>query len=349
MADFIGSENVVIICSKHGIFQQTPYNHLKGNQCKYCSKNIRTQQEFIEKVTLKHKGKYLYPNFNYQTLQDKIDIICPIHGKFKKTAWDHLIGKGCRECLYDSLRSDNFKERSIIIHGNQYDYSQVQYHNQMTKVTIICPKHGEFQQLPTHHLKGSGCSSCGITTIALKLKKTRIQFIEQAEKIHGNKYDYSKVIYNNSNTKIIIICPEHREFKQDPKSHLQGSGCPQCAKTGYSNMQIEWLELVKLRHPNLHYIMSPEGEYKIGRYLCDGFCPDTNTVFEFHGDFWHGNPRKYHPDAMNTVCKKTFGELYQKTLDKRNYIEEQGYQYVEMWETDWLRFISFIKRRQNMN
>lgn len=110
------------------------------------------------------------------------------------------------------------------VHHNKYDYSKVDYINSSTKVCIICPEHGEFWQTPNKHLMGRGCPIC-----AGNLVKTTEKCIEDFKKIHGDKYDYSKVKYVNNCTKVCIICREHGEFWQTPSAHLLGCKCPKCA------------------------------------------------------------------------------------------------------------------------
>jgi len=119
-----------------------------------------------------------------------------------------------------------FIEKAKSVHGDKYDYSKVIYENAKTKVCIICPIHGEFEQEPNHHLNGSGCPICGISKNKSKMNK--YEFIEKAKKIHDDKYDYSKVIYEKSSEKVCIICPIHGEFWQTPNNHLSGSGCLKC-------------------------------------------------------------------------------------------------------------------------
>ena len=121
------------------------------------------------------------------------------------------------------LTKDIFIERARKTHGNKYDYSQVDYINNRTKVCIVCPIHGAFWQAPNNHMKGVGCQKC-----ARKYKPTAQEFAERAREIHGDKYDYSNVDYKNARTKICIVCPEHGEFWQVPDSHLRGYGCPRC-------------------------------------------------------------------------------------------------------------------------
>ena len=124
------------------------------------------------------------------------------------------------------LTTDIFTQRSNVIHNNFYDYSKVEYINSATKVKIICPIHGEFEQRPSDHLKGSGCAKCGFYKNTRK--KSPDKFIEEAKNIHRNLYDYSKVDYVGSSFKVKIICPIHGEFLQNPDVHLRGCGCPAC-------------------------------------------------------------------------------------------------------------------------
>lgn len=119
--------------------------------------------------------------------------------------------------------TDEFIAEARRVHGNKYDYSKAEYKNNREKVIIICPEHGEFLQSPEKHLSGQGCPVCGGTK-----KNTTCSFIEKARKIHGDKYDYSKVEYVTNKDKVCIICPEHGEFWQDPHNHLKGKGCPLC-------------------------------------------------------------------------------------------------------------------------
>jgi hypothetical protein len=122
------------------------------------------------------------------------------------------------------LTLEEFIENSQKKHGKKYDYSKVNYINKRTKVVIICPIHGEFEQQAGGHMNGYGCPQC-----ANNQRKTTEEFIKEAVEIHGNKFDYSKTIYKNSSTKVIIICPIHGEFRQKPSDHIgKKCGCNQC-------------------------------------------------------------------------------------------------------------------------
>ena len=128
------------------------------------------------------------------------------------------------------LTTEEFIKRAKKVHGNKYDYSKVKYINYLTKVIIICRKHGEFEQDFCHHInREQGCVKCGkIKRGKNERKRTGKGIVQKFIKVHGNKYNYSKVKYINSNTKVTIICPEHGKFEQTPSHHLRGVNCPKC-------------------------------------------------------------------------------------------------------------------------
>ena len=103
-----------------------------------------------------------------------------------------------------------------------------------TKVKILCPDHGEFEQLPSHHIKGQTCPKCAVNSRASKHKYDTKTFIEKAKETHGDKYDYSEVDYTSSKAKVKIICPKHGEFEQSPAKHLNNQGCYKCGKHSVS-------------------------------------------------------------------------------------------------------------------
>ena len=104
-------------------------------------------------------------------------------------------------------KTEEFIKKAKEVHGDKYDYSKVEYKKAIEKICIICPEHGEFWQIPTNHLKGCGCPSCGGNK-----KYTLEIFIKKAREVHGDKYDYSKVDYKKASEKVCIICPKHGEF-----------------------------------------------------------------------------------------------------------------------------------------
>ncbi len=131
-----------------------------------------------------------------------------------------------------AIKTAEFIEKAIIIHGNKFDYSKVEYNGSHTKVSIICPEHGVFFQSPTNHLSGNGCPKCAWKYSHGKYRLTTLEiFLKQAKEIHEDKYDYSKVEWNNTRTKITIICSIHGEFSQIPQNHIRlKCGCRKCGR-----------------------------------------------------------------------------------------------------------------------
>lgn len=126
------------------------------------------------------------------------------------------------------MTTEEFIEKAKIVHGGKYDYIKTKFKNNKTKIKIICPTHGEFEQLPYHHLRGSGCRECAFEKIHKSNKRELNEFIAKAKELYGDKYDYSKVEYVNAHAKICVICPIHGEFWVTPSNHLQNRGCRKC-------------------------------------------------------------------------------------------------------------------------
>ena len=191
----------------------------------------KTTTDFLYEAKKIHGDKYDYSLVNYVNNSSKVSIICPIHGEFEQTPVKHLNNKqGCAKC--SNVKTHNLQRKGLTlfikdakkIHGDKYDYSLVDYVNNRNKVKIICPIHGEFEQIPSNHLKGKGCLYCGGTS-----KLDNNLFIKKAKEIHGDKYDYSLVDYKESCEKINIICSEHGVFEQTPNNHLsKKQGCYKC-------------------------------------------------------------------------------------------------------------------------
>lgn len=206
----------------------------------------KTAEEFIVEAKAIHGDKYDYSKLNYLNTDTKVTITCSIHGDFEQRPSDHLKTHGCRKCGRTSVNlfssTENFIEKAKLIHNTKYDYSKVNYINNMSKVTIVCPIHGNFEQTPNGHLRGYGCVICGLNFPV----STQEEFIEKSRVVHNNKYDYSKVKYYRSKSKVTIICPEHGEFLQTPNNHLCGNGCPCCTNYSFDKTEPAILYYLKI-------------------------------------------------------------------------------------------------------
>ena len=200
---------------------------------------VKYSDDEIKEICNKiHNNKYDYSLVDYKKQHPYIEIICPQHGKFKQLLYLHMQGCGCPECSFNYPKTqDDFIQKAKEIHKNEenlpiYDYSKVNFKNMRTKVSIICPTHGEFLQLPPKHLNGQGCPKCANQKrVAWKILTTK-EFIKKAQELHGDLYDYSEVIYERSNRKVKITCKKcGTVFYSTPNNHLRGNGCPRCHKS----------------------------------------------------------------------------------------------------------------------
>lgn len=129
-------------------------------------------------------------------------------------------------------------------HGDHYDYSRVCYVNFTTKVVVICCKHGEFKITPSHHLNGVGCRRC----YGDQMRHGQDTILARFREAHGNRYDYSKVVYKQLNLKVTIVCSVHGDFEQTPSAHANGSGCIKCFNQTQTPTTAEFIEKARAKH-----------------------------------------------------------------------------------------------------
>ena len=280
---------------------------------------------FIQKANEIHNNKYDYSLVNNTfACKDKLKIICPIHGMFEQRYDAHITGQGCGKCSKSILSNKEiFINEANIIHNNKYDYSLVNYINCKTKVKIICPIHEVFEITPDNHLSGHGCKKCSIDKISkTKIEISDLNFIDKANIVHNNKYDYSLINYVGSKTKIKIICPIHGIFEETPNDHLCGKGCCKC---GQQNSKQENNIKKYLNDLNINYIEN-ERNVLSGKEI-DIYVPVHKLGIEFDGLFWHSDVYKdknYH-------------------LNKTKECEEKNIQLLHIFEDEWLNKQEIVK------
>lgn len=281
--------------------------------------------EIIKKCVEVHGDKYDYSCLVYNGYKEKINIICPIHGVFLQRCDKHLSGHGCPKCRKGNRKKHNETKRGMtfeefttqakILYNDLYEYDQKTFINVSTKMKIFCKKCNEwFEQIPKEHLRGCGCKKCGLKKLSLKNRSNFIEFIEKAKKIHGNKYDYSKVVYVNAKTKVCIICPKHGEFWQKPNTHLNNCGCPKCRQ---SHME-EKCELF-LKNNNIKYITQHTFEwlkFKTNLYL-DFYLPEYNIAIECQGE-QHFNTYRWEDNDIKLKLRQLRDKNKRELCEKHN-------------------------------
>ena len=205
-------------------------------------RNKLTTEEFINRASELHNYRYTYKNTIYNNWNEKVIITCPTHGDFLQKPSKHLQKQGCPSCAGNKKYTiESFIKKANEVHKNKYDYSLVNYIGANICVKIKCTFDNYiFEQTPGNHLVGKGCPKC-----SGRLMDTN-SFIEKAKSIHKEKFDYSKVIYINTGTKVIIYCNScKKEFLQTPRNHLSGQGCPKCILKSqtilFQKLQVTWV------------------------------------------------------------------------------------------------------------
>jgi len=146
-----------------------------------------------------------------------------------------------------TLKRNEFLVKAKKIYKNKYNYSEVKYIKSGQKIKIFCKKHNVyFYQTANYHLQQKGCTYCIKEELGSKTRKTKKQFIKEARAIHGYKYIYKNIIYKNNKTNVEIICKLHGSFWQLPSHHLKGSGCLNCASTGFNTNKPAILYYLKI-------------------------------------------------------------------------------------------------------
>ena len=201
----------------------------------------KTHEEYIQEVKQIYGDKYNYSKIKYLNNKAKIVIICQKHGEFQKRADSFLNGSECQKCFYEDKARMHKKDQVVFIEelqnlfGNKYDYSMVQYINAYTPIKIHCPEHGLMIKTPRTILQNHMvCYKCNY----MDTKK----FIEEANNIHDNKYDYNKTDFVWCHKKVIITCPKHGDFYQEPRTHLANHGCPVCRMSFGEKALIKYFE-----------------------------------------------------------------------------------------------------------
>ena len=211
------------------------------------------------------------------------------------------------------LTTQEFIEKAQRIHNNKYDYSKCNYTGTYSKVIIVCPIHGEFEQTPVLHLQGQECPKCAHRSYKLTTK----EWIQKAIEVHGDKYDYSQSSYVDSKTKIKIICPIHGEFWQLPNNHLRTNGCPKCGKQRVTSNTVDFVQKAIAVHGN---------KYQYNSVIYKNNATKVSINCPIHGNFLQ-TPNCHLSGCGCPKCNTSKGE---KIIS--SFLEENSIEYVTQYE-----------------
>lgn len=210
--------------------------------------------------------------------------------------------------------------------GDRYTISpNTVYVNTHTKLKIICKKHGEFEVEPNSLLHGHGCKKCRAETVGKERVLKNEDVINNIKKIHGDKYDLSKINYVNARTKITPICKKHGMFYIRYSDLMNGHGCPICS-SNISNPENEIYEFVKQYFDDAIH----NDKTIINPLEIDIFIPSINVGIEYNGLRWHSEEfqkdKNYH-------------------LNKLNKCNEKGIKLIQIFEDEYIENKSLVKEK----
>lgn len=226
-------------CGKGHEWETRPSRILEGCWCRVCSVEAQklTTEEVVSRFRGRHGDRYDYSEVVYRLDGVPVTIICKVHGRFEQRPDLHWKGTNCPRCAWlerDRGRIERaaaaFERRARSAHGERYDYSEARFTGAREKLRIVCRSHGPFEQTASAHIRGAGCPRCANEAIGKeKSRECREAFIERAQMVHGDRYDYDLAEYATVHAPVLIGCSIHGLFRQSPASHLRGTGCPHCA------------------------------------------------------------------------------------------------------------------------
>lgn len=327
-----------IICPIHGEFWQKPSNHLMGRGCPECKtakiqetkrkRNIKSPEDFERNVRERYGNRYDLSLMKYEKSFKKVTIVCHCqdvngneHGAFEVLPTTLLSGWTCPKCnrTYKPKNIGEFAYNFYMVHPEKKDvytfYEDEPYKNSKTKIRVCCHckdeegnEHGDFLARPNDLLTGYGCPIC-----ANNIQLTTEEFIKRATKVHGNRYDYSKVVYHDMFTKVCIICPDHGPFYQTPGNHIhRKTKCPYCNSNNKSSKEEE----IACRLDELGLKYEREKQFPWLRYQrnlrLDFYLPDYNVAIEFQGEQHFQSIEKF--GGMSDFRVRQVRDIYKRNL-----------------------------------
>lgn len=254
-------------------------------------------EKFLGQMRRLYGDRLSFPSLDYRNQRTQITVRCNVHG-VEYLSWPCNLARGkcgCPRCAGKLTRED-FIEKARKTHGDRYNYDKVRFINTTTKVTVTCPRHGDWDVKPVvHYSDGSGCPHCAIENARLTVDR----FIELATAVHGDAYDYSKVILSKNTDVVKITCPAHGVFEQPARSHLAGHRCKQCAIGGTKRTLNDFLIKAKQIHGSTY-------DYSHVKYVNSK--TKVTVVCKRHGEFYIKPNSHLVQKTGCPRCRESYGE-----------------------------------------
>ncbi|MFA5669390.1 MAG: hypothetical protein WC967_09100 [Balneolaceae bacterium] len=284
--------------------KETSYSKFKQNG-KWDKESLLRAFRFV------HGNTYDYSKVIFSGVRIPVTVTCPRHGNWDITPDNHLRGKGCKQCAAENrtkMSTKEFVKKCREIHGDNYDYSLIQYKGPKEKITVICPEHGNWETLPINfYWHKKGCKECGYSNSSTKQLKSLAQAISEANRIHKNAYDYSLSEYLGCKTITKAVCKKTgKTFYFTWDHHInQRTSCPCC--NIIKNNKLEKKVYKFLKRFNLKVKQNVRGLLDEPRLEIDLYLPKQKLGIELHGEYWHStkisSKNKYKPRAKFEACQ----------------------------------------------
>ncbi len=332
-------------------FETTYRGHIKEKyNCLECSRINNSKKkleehakEFESKSKNIHGNRYDYSKVEYRGVLEPVTIICGDH-KFIITPNMHLSGQGCKFCNEKLIKegkpslnvkverkneiwtTESFIEKAKKIPNNNYDYSLVNVKSINEKITIICKEGHVYQQGIYEHLEGMNCKICESNKMTKIRCLTTEQFIENSKRIFGlHKFNYSKTIYINTNTKLTLICNEkNHEFKKKPSRHYSSLGCPYCVNKSEAIL-YEYLKIININIIYQFYLKQIE---QIKKNPFDFCIEELKLIIELDG--------RQHFEYVSKF-KQSVEDRQKSDFIKMMHALNNGYSIIRIYQPDFAR------------
>lgn len=334
---------VKLTCERGHKIQITYQDHInKKSNCIFCVREdmaikvrFEAKQNFYKRANEIHNNKYNYEKVNYIDSHTKVIIICDKGHEFEQQPTSHLAGQGCKYCNQIALNEgnpltnvklpritikwtkDKFIEKGKEIHGDEYDYSMVNFISKKKPVTLKCSRNHTFEQIPELHLKGNNCRQCAVNNYSNE------EFIQKSKEIFGDTFDYSKCNYINAFKKVILICNKDKhEFEVNPNRHYTNLGCPLCNQTTEGKVEKE---LRKLYNDDLKLQFLIKNINEIKTYPFDFLIEKYKVIVELDGK-QHFETVPFFQQPVEERQKIDFTKMY--------WAFQEGYTVLRIYQPD---------------
>ena len=306
--NFINARTPVLVNCRRCEHQWStqPYSHAKpnltGTGCPYCAGHHRTTEDFVRAAKKVHGDIYDLSEVNYKQARTKVTVGCPKHNRTWETTWSSFIisAHGCRQCGQERRRArplSDFIEMFKSVHGDLYDYSLIKgWEGWHTALPIRCPRHPDdlFLQRPSvHYYKAGNCPKCAAEDRGKVSRSDTEEWIQKAQALHGNYYDYSQSKYTKERSDLVIICPKHGAFRQRAGHHLAGSGCGECH---FENMEVdrampyaEFVQRANEMHLDRYSYPEKPAQFSLKKISLDITCPDHGAFNQNASNHMYGS------------------------------------------------------------